>query len=184
MRAFTVASAVVLFSALAMGQAGTRSVSGYCSYGCGPYIPLITTPSVRFETVSPSPVGATNATGGLQAGARNSTLSLIPGNTDAVHTQVVWYSGGGSPLVSPAVRLPQAAPPMGMRDEHMMHMMQMEHEQGQETHQAWTYYAGPASTSSPVQASAAAKTGKHATRTYTNADIDRVAAKNEEFKKK
>ena len=106
MRAFTVGMAVVAFSALALGQTGVRPVPSYCSNNCGPYIPLISTPSVRFETVSPSAAGASNATGGMHAGAQNSTLSIVDGNPDAVHTQVVWYSGGGSPLVSPAVGLP------------------------------------------------------------------------------
>jgi hypothetical protein len=176
MRVFAIALAVTISSAMAFGQAGARGVPGYCAYNCGPYVPLISTPSVSFETVSPSPVGASNATGGLHAGARNSTLSLIDGNPDAVHTQVVWYSGGGSPLVSPAVRLPQHM-------EHMMQMMHMEHGQGEEAHR-WTYYAGRAETASPVAASAEAKNMKHAARTYTNDDINRVAAKSEDFHKK
>jgi hypothetical protein len=70
MRVHAVAMVVVIFSALALGQTGVRGVPGYCTYGCGPFIPLMTTPSVSFQTVSSSPVGATNATGGLQAGAR------------------------------------------------------------------------------------------------------------------
>ena len=184
MRGFTVGLVVVLLSAFALGQAGVRQIPGYCPNTCGPFIPQITTPSIAFETVSSSPVGASNATGGLQAGARNSTMSLIPGNTDAVHTQVVWYSGGGSPLVSPAVNLPHPEHAMAMQDEHMMHMMQMEHGHGEEARANWTYYAGRAETASPVEAAAANKGGKRAARTYTNADIDRVAAKAEDFKKK
>lgn len=186
MRVFAIALAVTISSAVALGQAGARGVPGYCAYSCGPYIPLITTPSISFETVSPSPVGASNATGGLHAGARNSTLSIIDGNPDAVHTQVVWNSGGGSPLVSPAVRLPRPEGPMAGHDEHMEHMMQMmhmEHGQGEEAHQ-WTYYAGRAETASPVAASAEVKNMKHAARTYTNDDIARVAAKSEDFRKK
>jgi hypothetical protein len=183
MRIFAIALAVTISSAVAFGQAGARGVPGYCAYNCGPYVPLISTPSISFETVSPSPVGASNATGGLYAGARNSTLSLIDGNTDAVHTQVVWYSGGGSPLVSPAVRLPHPEPPMAGHDEHMMQMMRMEHGHGEEAH-GWTYYAGPAQTGSPVKASAEARSGRHAARTYTNDDINRVAAKSEDFRKK
>ena len=182
MRGFTVGLVVVMFSALALGQVGTRGIPG-CQNTCGPYIPLITTPNVAFETVSSSPVGASNATGGLQAGARNSTLSLIPGNTDAVHTQVVWYSGGGSPLVSPAVRLPHPEP-MAMHDEHMAHMMEMEHGHEGHEHVAWTYYAGRAESASAVAASVEAKNGKHAARTYTNDDVARVGAKSEEFRKK
>jgi len=186
MRMFAIALAVTISSAVAFGQAGARGVPGYCAYSCGPYIPLITTPSISFDTVSPSPVGASNATGGLYAGARNSTLSLIDANPDAVHTQVVWNSGGGSPLVSPAVRLPRPEGPMAGHDEHMEHMMQMmhmEHGHGEEAVQ-WTYFAGRAETASPVAASAEAKSGKHAARTYTNDDIARVAAKVEDFHKK
>ena len=181
MRGFTVGIAVVALSALALAQGGVR-IAPTCSNNCGPYIPLITTPNIGFETVSASPAGASNATGGLHAGARNSTMSIVDGNPDAVHTQVVWYSGGGSPLVSPAVRLPHAeGPMMGMHAEHMMHM---EREGGAEEHQAWTYYAAAAATGSPVAASAAAKSGRHAARTYTNADVERVGQISQEFKKK
>jgi hypothetical protein len=184
MRICTVGLVVVVFSALALSQTGARGVPGYCPYGCGPYVPLLTTPSVGFETVSPSPVGATNATGGLHAGARNSTLSIIDGNPDAVHTRLVWYSGGDSPLVSPAVRLPRLEPMMGMHDEHMMRMMEMEHAHGEEAHPAWIYYASRAETASAAEASAAAKSGRRAARTYTNADVERVAATNQPFERK
>ena len=181
MRSVTVGIALVVLSALAFGQAGVRGVPSYCSNNCGPYIPLISTPNVGFETVSASPVGASNATGGLHAGARNSTLSIVDGNPDAVHTQVVWYSGGGSPLVSPAVRLPHSEPMMGMHEEHMR---QMERAHGEEGRGAWTYYAGSMQTANPVEASAAAKSGRHAARSYTNADVERMNEKNQEFKRK
>ena len=185
MRGFTVVLAVVIGSAMAMGQAGVRGIAGYCPTGCGPYVPLISTPSVAFETVSPSPVGATNATGGLHAGARNSTLSLTTGNTDAVHTVVVWYEGAGSPLVAPAVRLPLAVPgAMGLHEEHMAHMMEMERGHGEEVRNTWTYYAGRAERASVVEASVSAKSGQHAARTFTNQDVERVGAKSEEFRKK
>ena len=181
MRSIVVGIVILMFSALALGQAGARGVPGFCS-NCGPYVPLISTPNVGFETVSPSPVGASNATGGLHAGARNSTLSVVDGNPDAVHTQVVWYLGGGSPLVSPAVRLPRPEPPMGMMGmhggpEHMEH-------HGEEAHQGWTYYAGREQAGSAAEASASARGFKKAARTYTNDDINRVAQKNEDFKKK
>jgi hypothetical protein len=189
MRGFVVGLAVVVFSALAFGQAGERGVAGYCPYGCGPYVPLVTTPSVAFETVSSSPVGASNATSGLQAGARNSTLSMIPANTDSVHTEVVWYSGGGSPAVGRAVWLPHAEPvrpepgrpEMGMRDGRGE---RLERGPEQEARASWTYYVGVAQGASAADASAAAKNGKHAVRTYTNEDVDRVAAKSEPFRRK
>jgi hypothetical protein len=181
MRTLTVGIVVLALSAFALGQAGARGVPGFCT-NCGPYIPLISTPNVGFETVSPSPVGATNATGGLHAGARNSTLSMVDGNPDAVHTQVVWYSGGGSPLVSPAVRLPRPEPMgMGMHagPEHM------EHGHGAEERQNWTYYASSAQGGNAAQMALSARaSSKKAVRTYTNDDVNRVAQKNEEFRKK
>lgn len=187
MRGFVVGLAVVVFSALAFGQDGGRGVAGYCPYGCGPYVPLVTTPSLSFETVSPSPVGATNATAGLQAGARNSTMETTPANTDSVHTEVIWYSGGGSPAVARAVWLPRVEPmhPEGMHPE-MMGMREMRGERGPEKEERarWTYYVGAEQSASAVEASAAARSGKHAVRTYTNADVDRVAAKSEPFTKK
>jgi hypothetical protein len=180
MRTFTIGIVVIALSALALGQAGARGVPGFCS-SCGPYVPLLSTPHVSFETVSASPVGASNATGGLNAGARNSTLSIVDGDPDAVHTQVVWYSGGGSPLVSPAVRLPhpQPMPMMGMHGspEHMEH-------HGEEAHPSWTYYAGREQAGSAAEGATAARGFRKAARTYTNADVERVAQKNEEFKKK
>lgn len=179
MRGFMVGLVAVIFSALAFGQAGGRGVPGYCPYGCGPYIPLVTTPSVAFETVSPSPVGASNATGGLQAGARNATLSLPERNTDAVHTEAFWYSGGGSPAVSSSVWLPHPEP-MGVHDGRGE---RPERGTGGEVHASWIYYAGLAASASPVEASAAAKSGRRAVRTYTNEDVDRVAAKSEPFRK-
>jgi hypothetical protein len=131
-------------------------------------------------------VGASNATAGLQAGARNSTMSLIPANTDMAHTEVVWYSGGGSPSVGRAVWLPHAEPPRPEPMHPEMAMRDGRGERGSERGEraTWTYYVGVAQSASAVEASAAAKSGKHAVRTYTNEDIDRVAAKNEPFTKK
>jgi hypothetical protein len=177
MRTFTIAMLVVILSAMAMGQAGGRGIAGYCPYGCGPYVPLITTPMVSFQTVSSSPVGATNATGGLQAGARNSTLSMISGDTDAVHTEAVWYSGGDSPIVARGVRLPHVGP-MEMHEEHG------EHARPEAANANWTYFSGRMPHGTPVEAAAMAKSAKHATRTYTNDDVARVAAKAEPFTKK
>jgi hypothetical protein len=179
MRGFTVALAVVLFSALAFGQSGARGIPGYCPYNCGPFVPLVTTPSITLQSVSSSPVGATNATGGLQAGARNSTLSMITGDTDTMHTVAVWYQGGDAPVISPAVRLPHPGP-MEMHDGHEGYRSPGHGEGDRGT---WAYFAGHVNPASPGQASADAKTGKRAARTYTNDDVNRVAAKNEPFRK-
>jgi hypothetical protein len=169
MRTLMVLCAVLLGSALAFGQARViGGHAGYCGYGCGPYVPLVTTPSISFQTVSPNPVGATNATGGLLAGAQNSTLAMPVGNTDAVHTRVVWYSGGGMPVISPAVE----APVHPMRIERMRHMAVMQHEH-EAVGQAWTYFAPSAETANAVEAASGAKGMKHAARTYTNTDVER-----------
>jgi uncharacterized protein Smg (DUF494 family) len=60
----------------------------------------------------------------------------------------------------------------------------MERGPEREVHASWTYYVGVAQSANVVEASAAAKSGKHAVRTYTNEDVDRVAAKSEPFTKK
>lgn len=168
MRLFTVC-AVLFASSLALAQ--NSPVRGY-GYGYGPYVPLITTPEISLQSRPIGPtVGATNATGGLQAGARNSTLEMVTGNTSSEYTQPVWYSGGTTPEIShSAVRLP-----LGPVMEHPM-MMHMEHMEREAAQKEWTFYAETEMTSA-TEASAAAKTGKHATRTITNQDIDQMNQK-------
>jgi hypothetical protein len=165
MRLFTVLCAALILSSLALGQAPEYDRSG-------PYVPLVTTPSVSLQTVSPSPVGATNATTGLIAGARNSTLSMVNGNTSSVYTEAAWYSGGGAPVISsPAVSL--EARPLHHAEMHGGNRMERrDHERAEAGPQNWTYFAALEETSSPVEASAAAKNGRKATRTITNQDID------------
>jgi hypothetical protein len=155
-----------------LATAQNSPIRGYAG-GYGPYVPLITTPEISLQSrPTGSAVGATNATGGLQAGARNSTFEIVDGNVSAEYTQPVWYSGGTTPEIShPSVRLPHA-PAM----DHPM-MAHMEHMMGHEAaSKEWTYF-GESVTTSATEASSAAKTGKHASRTYTNADIDQVNQK-------
>src|SRR5882724_12838615 len=102
MRLFTLSCAAVFISSFAFGQA--PAVRGYYG-GYGPYVPLATVPEYTLQSVSPSPVGASNATTGLIAGATNSTLSQVSGDTSSVYTQPVWYEGGGAPLMTSAVHL-------------------------------------------------------------------------------
>ena len=166
MRGFTILCAALLTSSLALAQ-----VPGY--ERTGPYIPLVTTPSISLQTFSPAPVGARNATAGLMAGARNSTLSMSDGNTSSAYTQAVWYSGGGAPLISsPAVSL--EVRPLHHPEMHRGMPMQMrEHERAEPGPRNWTYFAASNETSNPVEAAMAAKGGKKATRTITNDDIDK-----------
>ena len=170
MRRFTVLGAALFLSSLAVGQTPTAG-DGY--YRSGPYVPLVTTPTVSLQTVSPSPVGASNATTGLVAGARNSTLSMVTGDTSSVYTEAVWYSGGGAPVIStPAVSL--EVRPLHHAEMHgAMRMEPRERERAEVAPRNWTYFASMDETSSPVDASAAAKSGGKATRTITNDDIDK-----------
>lgn len=178
MRSFTVVCAILLLSAVALSQAEAppRGYVNYCYYGCGPYVPLITTPMLSLQTMSTSPVGASNATGGLVAGATNSTLSQVSNSPSSVYTQPVWYSGGTAPLLTPAVHLmpmPTVKPGRAERMEHMEHMRR----EG-EKNVVWTYFSGPEHTASAVEASTQAKSGKHAAKAYTNDDVTRQNQQN------
>jgi len=101
MRLTLVICALLLLTALAVGQTSTPAAagrqasgvpaivatpygglliqSGYATTVGSSYPPLLVTPTVTLSTVSANPVGATDATSNLQVGATNSTLeSLIP----------------------------------------------------------------------------------------------------------
>jgi len=167
MRPCFVLCAVVLIAAVAFGQQPvTPRIYASCLYGCGPYVPLITTPMVSLQTVSPNPVGATNATTGLIAGATNSTLSQIQGPTSSEYTEPVWSQGGDAPLMSSRVHLWRE--PTG----HMAPPMHEEHGAREEQHGGWLYFTGSDHTSSAAGASAAAKGMKKAAHVYTNEDVE------------
>lgn len=172
MRKLTVLCAILLLSAFAFGQ--NRGFTPYwgCPYGCAPFVPLVTTPMVSFQTVSPAPTGARNATTGLTAGARNSTLDTLPAETDSVYTQPVWYSGANTVPTREVAPIGMPGPHMMAGPmEHMEHMAMMGHH-GEE--EGATYIAGPVVYVSATESAAAAKSGKKASRTYTNQDIDRI----------
>jgi hypothetical protein len=73
MRPYLILTAVVFLAVAALGQQPVPRPYGDCFYGCGPFIPMVTTPEVSLQQFSPNPVGASNATTGLIAGATNST---------------------------------------------------------------------------------------------------------------
>ena len=177
MRVFTVFCASLVLSALALGQTAPQ-VAGRTYYGYGPYVPLITTPEISLQTVSPSPAGATDATYGLLAGARNSTIAMMNGNTNSDYTEAVWYSGGDAPALSvPEVSLaPRALHGGRIRMEGPRE--EPRRERAETAPRAWTYYASTEETVNPVEAAGAAKTAKHAARTYTNQDVENENQKN------
>jgi hypothetical protein len=170
MRPYLVLCAVVLMAVAAFGQQPVPPrFFGPCVLGCGPFVPLITTPMASLQDVSPNPAGATNATTGLVAGATNSTLSQLSGSTSSVYTVPVWYQGG-APLITPQVHLwPE---PVGGEMHPTMHPM-MEQRHGEHAKAQWVYFSGTEYTVAAVDASSAAKSGKKASRTYGNADVER-----------
>ncbi|MGA7292689.1 MAG: hypothetical protein WBW53_15100 [Terriglobales bacterium] len=178
MRPLSVLTAIVLLAAACFAQQPVPR-PGPCFYGCGPYVPLISTPMISLETVSPNPVGASNATTGLIAGATNSTLSEVQGSTSSEYTEPVWYQGGSAPLTSRTVNLyPE---PIG-REGHAMRpsfegppegMRRGPGAQGRE-HASWMYFSGHEST---ADLGSVAK-GRKSDHVYTNEDIERENEKN------
>ena len=180
MRPYLVLCAVVLISVVAFGQQPMPPrIYGPCILGCGPFVPLVTTPMVSLVTVSPNPVGASNATTGLYAGATNATLSQIPASTSSVYTEAMWYQGGDAPRTTPNIHL---WPEPAGREMHAMHAMHMEHGAREEAREPWVYFSGTEHTANAVSASAAAKGGKKAAHSYNNADVERQNQNNGEVK--
>ena len=179
MRPYLVLMAVVLLAVAAFGQHPFPH-PGPCVYGCGPFIPLVTTPMVSLQTVSPNPVGASNATTGLIAGATNATLSEIEGSTSSVYTVPVWYQGGGAPLMTPGVELWPA--PAGREGRWMNDSMheRLHEDRGarEEVRGGWTYYTGREHSADAALAASEAKSFRKAGHVYKNDDVTRQNDKN------
>ena len=194
MRPYLVLTAVVLMAVAAFGQQ-PFPYPGPCFYACGPLIPRLTTPEVSLQTVSPNPVGASNATTGLIAGATNSTLSQIGGSTSSEYTEAVWYQGGDAPLTTPQIHLwpepigregrpmreamregrpsEQERPPEARWREDRSREDRSREEHGprpsEEARGDWTYFTGPAPAASGF---------KKAAHSYGNDDVTRQNDKN------
>ena len=155
MRLVILLSVALLLTGLAAGQTtqaivivGNGNASTYSVYS----MPLVTTPSVSLQTVLPAPVGASNATLGNSAGARNATLSMVNANPANVYTQPVWYAPQSPSLVieSNGGTTPQMT-----------------------TRAADYYGAGSFEGQGAARMVAASGPAKKASRTYTNEDVDR-----------
>jgi hypothetical protein len=161
MRSLTILCLVLLISAFAVGQAvvGGHATSGpVYGFYAGPFVPRIVTPSVSLSTVSPNPVGATNATYGNVAGATNSTLSIVSPPPVGVFTQPVFYDEST-----------EAAPMAYMQNPSAPAY----------SHEGMARYLdyGVATFDSEISAAqlmAPKGSWKKASRTYTNADLDRL----------
>jgi hypothetical protein len=182
MRPYLVLIAVALMAVAAFGQQPVpRPAYGPCLYGCGPFVPLVTTPMVSLQTFSPNPVGATNATTGLIAGATNSTLSQIQGSTSSESTVAVWYQGGGAPLITPEVNpWPERIGREGRPVHEAMGEARSHEERGPrgEARGGWMYYTGPEHTSDAALVASEAKGFRKAAHVYNNDDVTRQNDKN------
>src|SRR5581483_8823064 len=172
MRSVIVFCAVLLLCGFAVGQAtviaGTASnwVPSYGVYAA-PFVPLVTTPSVSLATVSPDPVGASNATWGNVAGATNATLSIVNTPPQGVYTQPVWYGPSG-PAAAVVVE-PPFHPEMEMHPDHHPGEMHGSHHM---EHRSFDYVAGYQMNG--IAAMAKSFSAKKASKTYSNDDIDRM----------
>lgn len=166
-------SLVLLLSGFALGQAtviGGTAGNWAPPYGvyAAPFVPLVVTPEVSLETVSPSSVGASNATFGNVAGARNSTLEIVTQPPVGVYTVPVFYGPkpgehhGAAMEMHREIEMEMRG---GMREHEGMHEEHMRH--GEVGVTSWQ------SSHSVKQLMASAAPVKKASRTYTNADIDR-----------
>lgn len=169
MRSVCVLCGLLLLCGFAAGQAtviGGQASSWIPAYGvyAAPYVPLVTTPSVTLSTVSPSAVGASNATWGNVAGATNATLSdeFVGEPPVGVYTESVWYGPG------PSVSF--EAPSLGS----YAHAMRDHKREGRE--QAFDFIA--ASSEGTVSVVGSRSGSRKAARTYTNQDVDRVNQNN------
>lgn len=157
---------LLLLSGLAAAQA--TIVGGYASdwptvYGVYaiPFVPRVITPSFTLETVSPSAVGASNATFGNVAGATNATLSIVTPPPVGVFSRPVWY--GPNPD-SPNASLPLVVFAGAPREAEVERPGHAPSEVGPASYQ---------STIGVATLNAAAGPGRKASRTYTNQDVDR-----------
>lgn len=181
MRPYLVFCAVILIAVAAFGQQPVpRPYGGYYGYGYGPYVPLLSTPMISLETVSPNPVGASNATTGLIAGATNSTLSMMEGSTSSEYTVPVWYQGG-APLTTSDVQIwpePMEREHHPMRGEMRGPMGEERERSARQEARSWMYFSGVEHTADVASAAGAAKGSVKPGRVYGNDDVTRQNDKN------
>jgi hypothetical protein len=164
MRSLSVLCLLLLLTGLAAAQAtiiGGTASNWAPAYGvyAAPFVPLVTTPSLTLTAVSPTPVGASNATFGLVAGATNSTLSseFVSEPPVGVYSQPVWYGPSAAPEIG-AAPAPVTEGRRGRRERSFDFGVAA---QGQGAAQLMAI-AGPA---------------RKASRSYTNQDIDHLQEK-------
>jgi hypothetical protein len=181
MRKVLVVCAMLIFASAAWAQvrveSGWGSTAGWGGYyPPTPFVPMVSTPGVSFNTYSANSVGASNATEGLVAGARNSTLSMSYPSTLNAYTVPVWTNENTGPAF-PVIehREIHAVMHEGMMHEGMMHdgMMRehMAHSEPMISFGSATMGMGH-DVAERVKGSQANR--QPAKRTYTNQDIERI----------
>jgi len=172
MRVISVLCLLLLLCGFAAAQATViGGTAGYWApaYGgyFGPFVPLVTTPSVTLSTVSPTAVGARNATFGNVAGATNSTLSseFVAPPPVGVYTEPVWYGEPPAGVYTEPVRYGPAA-------EARRGAM---HPREEAEERAFDFIVSPReSRESVARLMAGSGPARKASRTYTNQDVDQV----------
>jgi len=172
MRKVLVVCAVLIFASAAFAQvrvqAGWGSTAGWGGYyPATPFVPLVSTPGVSFQTYSANSVGASNATEGLVAGARNSTLSMSYPSSFNAYTVPVWAGTNEGPSLGEMV------------EHHAMHGMMHEptmHEHMAHGEQMVSFGSAHMGMGHGIGERVKTSQANHpaAKRTYTNQDIDRI----------
>ena len=99
--------APIVAGAAAVPYGGLLIQGGYATTVGLSYPPLLVTPTATLATTSSSPIGASNATSNLQAGATNSTLESSTTPLPAVQTALeVSPYGGVVPMAYPQPAAP------------------------------------------------------------------------------
>ena len=172
MRKLLVVCATLLLASAAFSQ--VTVLSGYATnqgwggyYPSAPFVPLVTTPSVSLNAVAPSAPGASNATAGMMAGATNATLSIIQPSATPVYTIPVW-SG-----YDMAASMPQPVAPAGVEQAGPVHIAAQPQSGARHIELGVSSMESDLAPYAKVQ-----RQHEHATRVYTNSDIDRINQQN------
>lgn len=172
MRSLNTFCLILLLCGFAAAQAsvigGTASnwVPAYGVYAA-PFVPLLTTPTAIFATVSPSAVGATNATFGNIAGATDATLSTFSQPPAGAYTQAIW---------SPSYTQPTWFGPSAEAETPAESPREERH--GRKAHAFDVGLASWPSNQSVVNLMASSTGARKAARTLTNQDVDQENQKN------
>jgi hypothetical protein len=166
MRQLIILCITIILPALAAGQAIVSS--GYVMDSpppgvyAQPFVPRLSTPSMSFENISPSPVGASNATAGNVAGASNATLSIFPAGA------VVQYP--------PSLALEPANSSIGFQEEPELNAIESQAEttSSNEPRPLQLGLASFQESYAVAQLAAASRARQQAKHLYTNLDVERM----------